>query len=151
MQPANLYGEGDNFDLKSSHVIPALVKKFFIAKKKKIKKVEIWGSGKVKREFLNVNDLAEAINFCLNKKIQYSFMNVGSGTHVSIKELAFLIKKIVNYEGQIYFNRNYPDGVKLRRLDIKRITKLGWKAKISLKNGLSEYCKYFEEKIFSNS
>ena len=151
LQPANLYGEGDNFDLKSSHVIPALVKKFFIAKKKKIKKVEIWGSGKVKREFLNVDDLAEAINFCLNKKIDYSFMNVGSGTHVSIKELAFLIKKIVNYDGQIHFNRKYPDGVKLRRLDIKRITKLGWKAKISLKNGLSEYCKYFEEKIFSNS
>ena len=78
-------------------------------------------------------------------------MNVGSGTHVSIKELAFLIKKIVNYDGQIHFNRKYPDGVKQRRLDIKRITKLGWKAKISLKNGLSEYCKYFEEKIFSNN
>ena len=78
-------------------------------------------------------------------------MNVGSGTHVSIKELAFLIKKIVNYEGQIYFNRKYPDGVKQRRLDIKRITKLGWKAKKSLKIGLSEYCKYFEEKIFPNN
>ena len=151
LQPANLYGEGDNFDLKSSHVIPALVKKFFIAKKNKIKKVEIWGSGKVKREFLNVDDLAEAINFCLNRKIQYSFINVGSGTHVSIKELALLIKKIVNYEGQIYFNRKYPDGVKQRRLDIKRITKLGWKAKKSLKIGLSEYCKYFEEKIFPNN
>ena len=76
-----------------------------------------------------MDDLAEAINFCLNKKIEYSFINVGSGTHVSIKELAVLIKKIVNYKGQIYFNRKYPDGVKQRRLDIKRISKLDGKLK----------------------
>ena len=146
LQPANLYGEGDNFDLKSSHVIPALVKKFFVAKKKKQKKVEIWGSGNVKREFLNVKDLAVAIKFCLNKKIKHSFVNVGSGEHISIKELALLIKKILKYNGKIYFNKSYPDGVKLRKLDIKRMNKLGWKAKIKLKDGLEDYCKYFQDK-----
>ena len=148
LQPANLYGEGDNFDLKSSHVIPALVKKFFYAKKNKEKKVEVWGSGNVKRELLNVEDLASAIKFCLNKKINSSFINVGSGDHISIKKLAFMIKKIVDFKGEIYFNKKYPDGVKLRRLDVKRIKKLGWKPKISLKDGLKAYCKYFSEKIF---
>ena len=105
LQPANLYGEGDNFDLNSSHVIPAIVKKFFVAKKKKHKKVEIWGTGNVKREFLNVKDLAAAIKFCLKKKIKYSYMNVGSGDHISIKELALLVKKIMKYKGKIFFNK----------------------------------------------
>tara|TARA_B100001057_G_scaffold80269_1_gene75452 strand:- start:77 stop:1006 length:930 start_codon:yes stop_codon:yes gene_type:complete len=149
LQPANLYGKGDNFNLKSSHVIPALVKKFYIAKFKKRKKVEIWGSGKVKREFLNVDDLANAINFCLTKKIKYSFLNVGSGEHISIKNLALLIKKITNFKGKIHFNKKYPDGVKLRKLDNKRIVSLGWKAKINLKNGLIKYCEHFEKNIYN--
>ncbi len=148
LQPANLYGRGDNFNLKSSHVIPALVKKFYIAKYKKKKKVEIWGSGSVKREFLNVDDLANAIKFCLTKKIKYSFLNVGSGEHISIKNLALLIKKITNYKGKIYFNKKYPDGVKLRKLDNKRIENLGWRAKTSLKNGLINYCKHFEKNYY---
>ena len=145
LQPANLYGEGDNFDLKSSHVIPALVKKFFIAKKNNHNKVEIWGSGNVKREFLNVQDLASAIKFCLKRKIRYSFINVGSGEHISIKKVALLIKEIVKYNGKIYFNKDYPDGVKSRKLDNKRINELGWKASISLKQGLKDYCNYFKK------
>lgn len=149
LQPANLYGEGDNFDLKSSHVIPALVKKFVIAKHKNIRQVEIWGSGNVKREFLNVKDLAVAIKFCVNKKIDYPFLNVGSGEHISIKNLSILIKKIVGYKGELFFNRKYPDGVKLRKLDSKKINNLGWSSKISLKSGLIEYCKDFD-KNFSN-
>ncbi len=148
LQPANLYGEGDNFDLKTSHVIPALVKKFHIAKKNKKKKVEIWGSGNVKREFLNVEDLANAIKYCLKKTIKYPYMNIGSGEHISIKQLALLIKKITKFNGGIYFNKKYPDGVKLRKLDNRRISKLGWKSKISLKNGLIKYYKYFEESVF---
>jgi len=147
LQPANLYGEGDNFDLKSSHVIPALVKKFYIAKKENKKKVEIWGSGIAKREFLNVNDLASAIKFCTEKKINHSFLNVGSGEQISIKKLAILIKKIVGFKGNIYFNKSYPDGVKLRKLDSTKIKKLGWVSKINLKSGLNEYCKYFENSI----
>ena len=149
LQPANLYGKGDNFNLKSSHVIPALVKKFYIAKHMKKKKVEIWGSGNVKREFLNVDDLADAVKFCLTKKIKYSFLNVGSGEQISIKNLALLIKKITKYKGKIYFNKKYPDGVKLRRLDNKRINNLGWRAKINLKSGLNNYCRFFEKNNYN--
>ena len=148
LQPANLYGEGDNFDLKSSHVIPALIKKFHIAKIKKKKKVEIWGSGNVKREFLNVKDLADAIKFCLSRKIKYPYLNIGSGEHISIKKLALLIKKVTKYKGEIYFNKDYPDGVKFRKLDNKKIIKLGWKSKISLKKGLVKYYNYFEKNVF---
>ena len=143
LQPTNLYGEKDNFDLRSSHVIPALIRKFHNAKKKKKNFVEVWGSGLAKREFMHVKDLAEAIYFCLNRRINYSFMNVGSGHYISIRNLAKLIKKITNYQGKIYYNKNYPDGVLKRRLDISRIKKLGWHSKISLEEGLKEYYQYF--------
>ena len=148
LQPANLYGEGDNFDLNSSHVLPALVKKFYLAKKKKLKTVEIWGSGTVKREFLNVSDLAEAIFFVLKKKIKHDFVNIGGGDHMSIKNLALLIKKIVGYKGKIKFNRSYPDGVKRRKIDSSKIKKIGWKPKIKLIDGIKEYCKYYQDKVF---
>ena len=140
LQPTNLYGEGDNFNLKSSHVMPALVKKFYLAKKKF---VEIWGSGKVKREFLNVEDLARAIYFCL-EKIPYPFINIGSGDYISIKSLAFKIKEISGYKGKIVFNKNYPDGVIERKLDISKIKKLGWRKKVNLYQGIKNYYKYFE-------
>ena len=112
LMPANLYGRGDNFDLKSSHVLPALVKKFTLAKIKKIPQVEVWGSGKVKREFLNVEDLSSAIYFLIKRKTKYDFVNIGGGEHYSIKKIAKLIKKIINYKGKIIFNKKYPDGVK---------------------------------------
>ena len=147
VQPTNLYGVGDNFNLKSSHVLPALVKKFTLAKKKKLKSVEIWGSGSQKREFLNVNDLASAILFLLNKKIEYDYLNIGSGEQISIKQLAMTIKKITKYEGRVFFNKNFPDGVKKRIVDSKLINKLGWKAKIRLKTGLNEYCSYYINKV----
>ena len=143
IQPANLYGEGDNFDLKSSHVLPALVKKFVLAKKNKKKIVEIWGSGKVRREFLNVEDLADAINFLLKKKIKNDYINIGSGEDISIKALAYLIKKIINYNGKIIFNKKYPDGVKVRKVNSSIIKGLGWKPKIKLKKGLIKYCDYY--------
>ena len=143
IQPANLYGEGDNFDLKSSHVLPALVKKFIRAKKNKKKIVEIWGSGKVRREFLNVEDLADAVNFLLKKKIKNDYINIGSGEDISIKALAYLIKKIINYNGKIIFNKKYPDGVKVRKVNSSIIKGLGWKPKINLKKGLIKYCDYY--------
>ena len=143
IQPANLYGEGDNFDLKSSHVLPALVKKFVLAKKNKKKIVEIWGSGKVRREFLNVEDLADAVNFLLKKKIKNDYINIGSGEDISIKALAYLIKKIINYNGKIIFNKKYPDGVKVRKVNSSIIKGLGWKPKINLKKGLIKYCDYY--------
>ena len=148
VQPANLYGEGDNFDLTSSHVLPALVKKFYLAKNANKKFVEVWGSGKVRREFLNVEDLAEAIFFLLKKKITHDYINVGGGEDISIKKLAYMIKDNINYNGKIYFNQKYPDGVKKRMVNSLKIRKMGWKPKIKLKNGLKKFCKYYSEKIF---
>lgn len=150
LMPANLYGRGDNFDLKSSHVLPALVKKFTLAKIQNIPYVEVWGSGKVKREFLNVEDLSSAIYFLLRKKIKNDFINIGGGEHFSIKMIAGMIKKIVNYKGKVIFNRKYPDGVKRRQLDSKIIKSLGWKPKISLKKGLKKYCNYYLNEIYPN-
>ena len=147
IQPANLYGKGDNFDLKSSHVLPALVKKFTIAKNKKLNSVEIWGSGIAKREFLNVDDLSNAILFLLKNKIKEDYINIGSGEQFSIKKLALMIKKITGYKGKIFFNKKYPDGVKRRQIDSKLIRKLGWKAKITIKKGLIEYCKYYKKEV----
>ena len=148
LMPANLYGEGDNFDLKSSHVLPALVKKFTIAKIKKLPLVEVWGSGNVKREFLNVEDLSSAVYFILKKKINHNFINIGGGEHFSIKKVALILKKIVGFDGKIVFNRKYPDGVRERKLDSKIIKKLGWRPKISLINGLSQYCNYYKNEIY---
>jgi GDP-L-fucose synthase len=144
LQPANLYGAGDNFDLKASHVLPALLKKFHIAKIKNKKKVEVWGSGLVKREFLNVNDLAEAIYFILFKNIKHDFLNVGSGEEIFIKDLAYRLKDLTKFKGRVIFNKDYPDGVKERKLDTAKINKLGWKAKIKLKDGLLDYYNYFK-------
>lgn len=148
LMPANLYGEGDNFDLQSSHVLPALVKKFVLAKIYDIPCVEVWGSGKVKREFLNVEDLSSAIYFVLKNKIKNDFINIGGGEHYSIKRIAYIIKEITNYKGKIFFNKKYPDGVKRRQLDSSIIKKLGWRPKISLKKGLESYCRYYLDKIY---
>jgi GDP-L-fucose synthase len=150
LMPANLYGRGDNFDLKSSHVLPALVKKFTLAKIQNIPYVEVWGSGKVKREFLNVEDLSSAILFLIRKKIKNDFINIGGGEHFSIKIIANMIKKIINYKGKVVFNKKYPDGVKRRQLDSKIIKSLGWKPKISLKKGLKNYCNYYLNEIYPN-
>ena len=148
IQPANLYGEGDNFNLSSSHVLPALVKKFYFAKYYKKKSVEVWGSGKVRREFLNVEDLADAIYFLIRRKIDHDYLNVGTGEDITIKNLAYMIKKNINYSGKIIFNQKYPDGVKKRIVNSKRIRKMGWKPKIKLKDGVNKFCKYYSKIIF---
>ncbi len=145
LQPANLYGENDNFNLLSSHVMPALIKKFHIAKINKLKTVEVWGTGNVKREFLHVDDLADAILFLLKKKTSYDFVNVGGGGYISIKDLAKKIKKITKYEGKIIFNTKYPDGVIHRKMNLQRMNNLGWKAKINLDDGLLSYYKSFKK------
>ena len=145
LQPANLYGENDNFNLLSSHVMPALIKKFHIAKMNELKTVEVWGSGNVKREFLHVDDLADAILFLLKKKISYNFVNVGGGGYISIKNLAEKIKKITKYEGKIFFNKKYPDGVIHRKMNLQRMNDLGWKAKTNLDDGLLSYYKSFKK------
>ena len=147
IQPANLYGVGDNFDLKSSHVLPALVKKFIIAKLKNKKTVEVWGTGKVRREFLNVEDLAEAIYFLIKRKVNHDYINIGGGEDFSIRQLAEMIKKTLDYKGKIIFNEKYPDGVKVRVVNSSIIKKLGWRPKIKLKNGLKKYCNYYLKEI----
>ena len=144
LQPTNLYGEGDNFNLKSSHVIPALIRKFHEAKLNKKISVEVWGSGRAKREFMHTSDLADAVYFCLNKKIIHNFLNVSSNDYLSINKLAKLIKNITGYGGKIYFNKKYPDGVMERRLNNNRLKKLGWKSKVKLKDGLKNYYNYFK-------
>lgn len=146
LQPANLYGYGDNFNLKTSHVLPALIKKFHIAKQNNNKIVEVWGTGNPEREFLHVNDLAEAIYFCLSKRINHTFINVAGVDRIKIKELCSLIKKITNFEGKIFYNKKYPDGVLKRNLSNKILKKYGWKPKIKLqsKEGLEAYYEYFK-------
>jgi len=144
LMPANLYGIGDNFDLNSSHVIPALVRKFHHAKINEKKSVEVWGSGVARREFLHTEDLASAVLFFLNKKVTENSFNIGSSDYLSIKELAKLIKRITDFKGEIFFNKKYPDGVKSRKLQLSRIHKLGWRAKIRLEDGLKKYYKYFQ-------
>ncbi len=148
LMPANLYGEGDNFNLNSSHVLPALTKKFILAKINNYPNVQVWGSGKVKREFLNVEDLSNAIYFLLKNKIKYDYINIGGGEHYSIKKIAQMLKKITDYKGKIIFNKSYPDGVKRRQLDSSIMNRLGWKPKIKLENGLRKYCQYYIKKIY---
>jgi GDP-L-fucose synthase len=145
LQPANLYGTGDNFDLKSSHVIPALIRKFHMAKIKNKASVEVWGSGSAKREFLHADDLASAVLFFLKKNISHSYLNVGGADYLSIKKLAEVIKDVIKYKGKIFFNKKYPDGVKTRKLDVTRIQNMGWKHTISLKKGLLDYYDYFKK------
>lgn len=146
LQPANLYGEGDNFDLQSSHVLPALINKFHNAKTNESKFVEVWGTGIAKREFLHVNDLAKAIYFCLKKNIKHTFLNVSGPDSIKIKDLCKLIKKITNFKGSIYFNKKYPDGVLKRKLSNNLLKKYGWQAKIKLNSsqGLKSYYNYYK-------
>lgn len=145
IMPSNLYGPGDNYDPKNSHVIPAMIKKFHNAKKKNLPSVVIWGTGKPKREFLHVNDLAKACLHVMNiKKNNYYknvgskniHINVGSGKEISIKELAELIKSIVGYNGNIKFDRTKPDGTMSKLMNTNRIKKFNWKNQINLKDGL---------------
>jgi len=143
--PTNLYGPGDTYHLKNSHVIPVLMRKFHEAKISNNKTVSVWGSGKVKREFLFVDDLAEACVhlICIDKEKYQSItepmvshVNIGFGKDVTIKELAKLIQKIVGFEGDIVWDRSKPDGVPRKLLNSSKINQLGWKAQTTLENGL---------------
>jgi len=152
--PTNLYGPNDNFDLKTSHVLPALMRKFHEAKINNEKSVEIWGSGKPKREFLHVDDLADACIFLMKNldsdklySENISHINIGSGEEVSINELALLIKDIVGFEGELVFNANYPDGMPRKLLDVTRLRKMGWKSKIKLDKGLKSVYDWYVKNI----
>lgn len=134
--PTNLYGPNDNYDLKSSHVLPALIRKFHEAKENGQSSVEIWGTGAPKREFLYVDDLAEACIFLMNNYADPETINVGTGEDISIKELALTIKEEVGFSGELTFNTEYPDGTPRKLLDVHKIHALGWKHKVSLREGI---------------
>jgi len=139
--PTNLYGPNDNYDLNNSHVLPALLRKMVTAKKENKPQVEIWGTGSPLREFLYVDDLADACFFLMNNYNEAPHVNVGSGQEVSIKELALLIKDIVGYKGDIFFNSAMPDGTPRKLLDCSLLTKLGWKATTTLRQGIENVVK----------
>ncbi len=134
--PTNLYGPNDNYDLNNSHVLPALIRKFHTAKIENYPQVEVWGTGTPLREFLHVDDLAEACMFLMENYNEELFLNVGSGTDISIKDLALLVKEIVGYKGELVFNTSKPDGTPRKLMDVSRINQLGWKHKISLEDGI---------------
>ncbi|MFT7155083.1 MAG: GDP-L-fucose synthase [Parvicella sp.] len=134
--PTNLYGPNDNYDLENSHVLPALLRKFHVAKVKKTNSVEIWGSGTPQREFLHVDDLAEACLFLMANYSSEKTINVGYGEDISIKDLALLVKELTEFKGEIIFNSEKPDGTPKKLMDSARINMLGWNARIPLIEGI---------------
>ncbi len=134
--PTNLYGPNDNYDLNNSHVLPALLRKFHTAKKNGNESVELWGTGTPMREFLYVDDLAEACLFLMKNYNDKQFVNVGSGTDVTIKELALIIKDIVKFDGNLTFDTSKPDGTPRKIMDVSKLNQLGWKYKINLREGI---------------
>jgi len=147
VMPTNLYGPNDNYDLKNSHVLPALIRKFHEAKEKNLPSVEIWGSGTPKREFLHVDDLAEACIFLMNNYNESLFLNVGTGEDLSIKELALLIKEIVGFKGELKFDSSKPDGTPRKLMDVSRLHDLGWSHKIELKDGIKSVYEQVKESL----
>lgn len=135
--PANLYGPNDNYDLEKSHVLPALLRKFISAKKAKDPSVVIWGTGMPRREFLFVDDLADACLFLMDHYNEKGFINVGFGKDITILELANMIKKIIGFEGEVVFDLIKPDGTPRKLMDISKLTSLGWKASVDLEDGIS--------------
>ncbi|MBL4669524.1 MAG: GDP-L-fucose synthase [Flavobacteriales bacterium] len=136
--PTNLYGPNDNYDLKSSHVLPALIRKFHTAKENGNNSVELWGTGSPMREFLHVDDLAEACVFLMENYNEKQFVNIGTGTDITIKELALTIKKIVGFTGDLTFDTSKPDGTPRKLMDVSKIHQLGWKHKINLNEGIEK-------------
>lgn len=149
LMPTNLYGSNDNFDLKTSHVLPAMIRKFHEAKQNGNTTVEMWGSGTPMREFLHVDDLAEAVLFALENKFEDNLYNVGTGVDLTIEELAELIQKIVGHNGEITWDRSKPDGTPRKLLDVSKITNAGWKAKIGLEEGIKSTYQWFLENQYS--
>jgi GDP-L-fucose synthase len=147
LMPTNLYGDNDNFDLVSSHVLPAMIRKFHDAKVQKNEHVTLWGTGSPKREFLHVEDLASACVFLMNKYSGSEIVNVGTGEDVSIKELAELVRGAVGYEGDIVWDTEKPDGTPRKLLDVSKIHSLGWKHSIELKDGIARTYAWFSSHI----
>jgi GDP-L-fucose synthase len=154
--PTNLYGIGDNFDLNNSHVLPALLRKCHEAKCQNKNTLEVWGTGTPRREFLNVDDLADACLFVMNLSNEIyqtqtqpmlSHLNIGVGEDISIRELAELIARVVGFEGELVFDISKPDGTPRKLLDVSRLKNLGWQAKISLEEGIRNTYRWYVQQL----
>jgi GDP-L-fucose synthase len=152
VMPTNLYGPGDNFDLNNSHVLPALMRRFHQAKQEGWDRVEVWGTGQVRREFLHVDDMAEACLFVLGlEKGVYdsetdpmcSHLNVGTGEDITICDLARMVREAVGFQGELVFDSSKPDGTPRKLLDVSRLSRLGWEAKIDLRDGIRQTYQWF--------
>lgn len=147
VMPTNLYGFNDNYDLQNSHVLPALLRKFHEAKINNQTQVEVWGTGEPLREFLHASDMANACVYLMQNYNDEGFVNIGTGNEISIKELAFLIKKIVGFQGTIVFDSSKPSGTPRKLTDITKLTNLGWNYKIELEEGIRNV---YQEKFLMN-
>lgn len=143
--PTNLYGPNDNYDLNNSHVLPALLRKFHEAKLKNEKEVIVWGSGKPLREFLHVDDLADACYFLMQNYNEEGLINIGTGTDLCISDLACMIKELIGYKGEIVFDTTKPDGTPQKLMDVSKMKNLGWEATIQLKEGIE---RVYREQFF---
>ena len=143
--PTNLYGQGDNYNLQNSHVIPALLRKFHEAKKSGASYTEIWGSGSPLREFMFVDDLADACFFLMQEYNDKLFVNIGTGEEITIKDLALLVKEVVGFTGEIRFDSSKPDGTPRKLMDSSRLHAMGWKHKTTLREGLAKAYEYFQQ------
>jgi GDP-L-fucose synthase len=143
VMPTNLYGPGDNFDLETSHVLPAMIRKFHEAKEGGEPRVTVWGTGTPRRELLYVDDLADACVYLINNYSGSEIVNVGVGKDISIAELASLVREVVGYEGEISYDTNKPDGAPRKLLDVSRLAELGWKPKVPLREGVERTYRWF--------
>jgi GDP-L-fucose synthase len=146
VMPTNLYGPNDNYNLANSHVLPALIRKFHEAKEAKEALVTVWGSGTPLREFLHADDMADACVHLMKTYSGLQHVNIGSGTDLSIKELALMIKEIVGYSGEIKLDLSKPDGTPKKLMDVGYLEKLGWKYSIPLKDGITQVYEDFKKK-----
>lgn len=147
LMPTNLYGTQDNFDLNTSHVLPAMLRKFYEAKLKNHAPVELWGSGRPMREFLFVDDMAEAVVFALENKLPEYLYNIGTGEDLTIKELAKTIQRIIGHKGEIIWDISKPDGTPRKLLDVSKMHNLGWKHKLNLEQGIQKTYDWFLENV----
>jgi GDP-L-fucose synthase len=145
LMPTNLYGPGDNFDLQSSHVLPALIRKFHEAKRRNDKSVDIWGTGTPRREFLHIDDLADAVLYLLQNYDEEAIVNVGWGKDLTIRELAETVMSAIGYTGALTFDHSKPDGTPRKLLDVSRLQALGWCPRISLRAGIESTYAWFKE------
>jgi len=147
VMPTNLYGPEDNFDLETSHVLPALIRKFHEAKERGLTEVVIWGTGTPRREFLHVDDLADACVFLMEHYDGSEIVNIGVGEDQTIRELAEMIAEVVGFDGKLQFDPTKPDGTPVKLLDVGRLNRLGWKARIALRNGLAETYEWYRKSL----